>query len=201
MELLTESEARQVINNFYTLLETNSAAYGNRSDVKYTGGAGETVDTIESFINSVGEQIVGSCLEEARKGINFNDPYFYYETNNAGIIDLQDSMNEQFESQLGELIQELQEMIKEAEEKEREREKEEETRKTKNELEAEYARARKQLQSLIRRREKAGVEMLGIKVPKIPKRITQGSINRLLRMSANVKSEYRYLSGRGYKGR
>lgn len=46
----------------------------------------------------------------------------------------------------------------------------------------EYRRQRKRVQSLIRRYEKQGL-MVNLELPSIPKRITQGSVNRLVKLT------------------
>ena len=61
---------------------------------------------------------------------------------------------------------------------------------TQEELKKEYRRARRQLQQLVRRRAKKGIDVsdFGVKLPKIPKKITAGSIRRLAKEIAKVKA-------------
>ena len=42
--------------------------------------------------------------------------------------------------------------------------------------------------------------MLDISIPKVPKKITKGSIRRLQKLSQKVKTKYGYLGGGRYKG-
>lgn len=59
--------------------------------------------------------------------------------------------------------------------------------KRKSNYKAEYMRERRRVQRLINRYKKAGMEV-NISIPKIPKRITQGSINRLSKITAEKVS-------------
>lgn len=60
-------------------------------------------------------------------------------------------------------------------------------KKRKSKYYAEYTRERRRVQRLINRYKKSGVE-INISIPKIPKRITQGSINRLSKITAEKVS-------------
>lgn len=198
MDLLTEAEAQQVIENFKTQLRVNSKQYGKRPLAEYTGAAVDVVEILNDAINKYGAQLVGSILEDARSHISIDEPWFYYETNNQEIDDLQEFEISIFEndiqSLIDELIAQLEEEEREREERERREEEEEEEREeykpTKEELRKEYRRARRQLQQLVRRRAKKGIDVstFGIKVPKIPKKITAGSIRRLVKEIAKLKA-------------
>lgn len=60
-------------------------------------------------------------------------------------------------------------------------------KKQKSKYYSEYMRERRRVQRLINRYKKSGVE-INISIPKIPKRITQGSINRLSKITAEKVS-------------
>lgn len=189
MVLLTEAEARQVIENFKTQLRVNSKQYGKRPLYEYTGAAVDVVQILENAIDKNGVRVVGSILERARQFISIDEPWFYYDTNNQEILDAQDFDISNFENAISKLIDELLSQL-EFEEKEREDEERREKKPTKEELKTDYRKARRRLQQLIRRRAKKGIDVsdFGIKVPSIPKKITAGSIRRLLKEVEKVKS-------------
>lgn len=186
MDLLTEAEARQVIENFKTQLRVNSKQYGKRPLYEYTGAAVDVVQILENAISQNGVRVVGSILERARQFISIDEPWFYYDTNNQEILDAQDFDVSNFENAISKLIDEL---LSQLEFEERKREEDEEKKPTKEELNVDYRKARRQLQQLIRRRKKKGIDVsdFGIKVPSIPKKITAGSIRRLAKEIAKVK--------------
>lgn len=189
MVLLTEAEARQVIENFKTQLRVNSKQYGKRPLYEYTGAAVDVVQILENAISQNGVRVVGSILERARQFISIDEPWFYYDTNNQEILDAQDFDVSNFENAISRLIDEL---LSELEFEERQREEDEERKEkkpTKEELKTDYRKARRQLQQLIRRRKKKGIDVsdFGIKIPSIPKKITAGSIRRLAKEIAKVK--------------
>lgn len=183
MVLLTEAEARQVIENFKTQLRVNSKQYGKRPLYEYTGAAVDVVQILENAIEKNGVRVVGSILEHARQFISIDEPWFYYDTNNQEILDAQDFDVSNFENGISRLIDEL---LSQLEFEERQRE---EKKPTKEELKTDYRKARRQLQQLIRRRKKKGIDVsdFGIKIPSIPKKITAGSIRRLAKEIAKVK--------------
>ena len=189
MVLLTEAEARQVIENFKTQLRVNSKQYGKRPLYEYTGAAVDVVQILENAIEKNGVRVVGSILEHARQFISIDEPWFYYDTNNQEILDAQDFDISNFENAISKLIDELLSKL-EFEEKEREDEERREKKPTKEELKTDYRKARRRLQQLIRRRAKKGIDVsdFGIKIPSIPKKITAGSIRRLLKEVEKVKS-------------
>lgn len=189
MDLLTEAEARQVIENFKTQLRVNSKQYGKRPLYEYTGAAVDVVQILENAIDKNGVRVVGSILERARQFISIDEPWFYYDTNNQEILDAQDFDVSNFENAISRLIDELLSQL-EFEEKEREDEERREKKPTKEELKTDYRKARRQLQQLIRRRKKKGIDVsdFGVKIPSIPKKITAGSIRRLLKEVEKVKS-------------
>ena len=189
MDLLTEAEARQVIENFKTQLRVNSKQYGKRPLSEYTGAAVDVVQILDNAISQNNIRVVGSILERARQFISIDEPWFYYETNNQEILDAQDFDVSNFENAISKLIDELLSQL-EFEEKEREDEERREKKPTKEELKTDYRKARRRLQQLIRRRAKKGIDVsdFGIKVPSIPKKITAGSIRRLLKEVEKVKS-------------
>ena len=188
MVLLTEAEARQVIENFKTQLRVNSKQYGKRPLYEYTGAAVDVVQILENAIEKNGVRVVGSILEHARQFISIDEPWFYYDTNNQEILDAQDFDVSNFENAISQLIDELLSQL-EFEEKEREDEERREKKPTKEELKTDYRKARRQLQQLIRRRKKKGIDVsdFGVKIPSIPKKITAGSIRRLAKEIAKVK--------------
>ena len=189
MDLLTEAEARQVIENFKTQLRVKSKQYGKRPLSEYTGAAVDVVQILDNAISQNNIRVVGSILERARQFISIDEPWFYYETNNQEILDAQDFDVSNFENAISKLIDELLSQL-EFEEKEREDEERREKKPTKEELKTDYRKARRRLQQLIRRRAKKGIDVsdFGIKVPSIPKKITAGSIRRLLKEVEKVKS-------------
>lgn len=56
-------------------------------------------------------------------------------------------------------------------------------------LKEEYMRNRRRIQKFLQRQRKAGVDTSGFEMPAIPKRITQGSINRLEKLTPKVLKE------------
>lgn len=90
---------------------------------------------------------------------------------------------------------EQEEREKEREERKRQRE---ERKRKQEDLEKKYYRTRDNLRKHISRRRKAGIT--DVSLPAIPQKITQGSINRLEDLINKLQDEYRYLSGRGYRG-
>lgn len=195
MDLLTEAEAKQVIENLKTQLRANSKQYGKRPLAEYTGAAVDVVQILNEEISANGSQLVGSILEHARQFISIDEPWFYYDTTNTEILEQQDFDIANFENALQKLIDELvEELAKQEEEREREeqeeREREEQRKPTQEELKKEYRRTRRQLQQLVRRRAKKGIDVsdFGVKVPTIPKKVTAGSIRRLAKQIAKVKA-------------
>lgn len=56
-------------------------------------------------------------------------------------------------------------------------------------LKEEYMRNRRRIQKFLQRQRKAGVDTSGFEMPAIPKRITQGSINRLEKLTPKALKE------------
>lgn len=136
-------------------------------------------------------------LEEARRDTRFDQPWLYYEFHEwvQGFKD-QVAFVTKFIYRVTYYTEDAQ---RDLEKYEKQKEEQKESKKSEQEdLEKEYRRLRKNLQSLIRRREKFGINV-DIRIPSIPKLITGGSIRRLESLIAIVKDTYRYLSGRGYR--
>lgn len=190
MDLLTEAEAKQVIDNFKTQLRVNSKQYGKSPLKEYCGAAVDVVQILTQAIADNGVRLVGSILERARQFISIDEPWFYYETNNQEILDQQDFEVSNFENAVSRLIEALLEELAEEEKRREEDERIKDQKPTREELKAQYRKTRRQLQQLIRRRKKKGIDVsdFGIKVPSIPKKITAGSIRRLAKEIAKVKN-------------
>ena len=186
MTLLTDAEARQVIENFKTQLRVNSKRYGKRPKNDYCGGAVGAVNVLTDAIARYGSRMVGSVLEEARSHLSIDEPWFYYE--GGAVTDAQDAEIDAFDNAISKLVDALLQELQNQEEPE-----EKPKKPTKEELKREYRKTRRQLQQLIRRRAKKGINVsdFGIKVPSIPKRITAGSIRRLVREIEKVKRKVR----------
>lgn len=136
-------------------------------------------------------------LEEARRDVRFDQPWLYYEFHEwaQGFRD-QVAFVTKFIFRTTYYTEDAQRDLQKHEKEEQEQK---ESKKFQQEdLEKEYRKLRKNLQSLIRRREKAGIKV-GIRIPSIPKIITGGSIRRLQSLIDIVKDTYRYLQGRGYR--
>ena len=195
MVLLTQAEAQQAIDNVLNALEVGSREFGKipkkatakRAGRKYTGAARDLVDIINKAIDEYGTIFVGSIIERAKRFVDTKDPSLYYESTNEEIIDKQEFTIENFDNAINNLINEL---IADFEaEAPEEPEPKPEQKPTREEIKADYRKARRQLQQLIRRRKKKGIDVsvFGIKIPSIPKKITAGSIRRLAKEIAKVK--------------
>lgn len=195
MVLLTEAEATQAIKNFKRDLRVNSRMYGKSGKREFTGAAADAVSIVDEAIATHGVRFVGSVLEDARRDLSFDEPWFYYETNNTEILDKQDFEITNFSNEILKLVKRLEDEIarqqerSETEQERREMQQNEKTekrrKKSKAEIKEEYTHVRRQLQQLVRRRKAAGKPF--VSVPKIPKKITEGSIRNLQRRIAKIK--------------
>lgn len=216
----TMEDALLALSNFDKELED----YSERANPNFkgreglTGAAGRFLEIVQEWREKAGDEATAAALEKTRGRMNLTYLALYYDARQGSEVEeMQDQSEAEFDFWMNEFIFELLEEPEEAEEDTYGPEDEGETyqpfeeeigtakpepeppKMSKKELEAAYRRVRKELQKLISRRKKAGVDVK-IEVPDKPKKITAGSIRRLEGLKAKVKSDYRYLVGRGYRG-
>lgn len=224
MKLLSESEAKMVIERFKNEVQRhedialqkipNSSPSGLADEL--TGIVDEWIITIDSMGFS-GIQITGTALETAnnnnseairrlrtyvitdspKKGqeIDAEEAEIYEKT----VFDFHYDLDSAIDPLLIEAEQEEEERQKKEEEERRKQEEKQKRLEERQNLEAEYYRARERLRKQYNRRIKAGVD-IDFDIPDVPQTITQGSINRIENLIDKIQDEYRYLSGRGYRG-
>ena len=204
--LLNKSQGKIVIENFKTTLTATCErlSVSGRGDVGILSESRRLFRRIDDLEEEYGSDIVGTALEIKRRRLVINDPPLYYETSNVGLgpyfAEMQDDWVYEVLYDLTEMCNEITEEL----EAERKREDEEplriEHKPTQEEIEGDYKKELRKLKNLINRRKKFGLEMLDISIPKVPKKITKGSIRRLQKLSQKVKTKYGYLGGGRYKG-
>ena len=204
--LLTKSQGKIVIENFKTTLSAacERLSKRGRNDVGILSESRGLFTRLDDLEEEYGSDIVGTALEIKRRQLVINDPTLYYEASSVGLGPYFDEMQDDW---VYELLYDLTGMcneISEELEEERKREDEEplrtEHKPTQEEIEGDYKKELRKLKNLINRRKKFGLEMVDISIPKVPKKITKGSIRRLQKLSQKVKTKYGYLGGGRYKG-
>ena len=188
--ILTKRQSERAIKNFKTRIEKLAEGYGNKDKgILYTGH--RLFAQIDEAVRKFGVQAVGSAIEGVAESVTFEDPSLYYASRFDSNID-QDQEDfvgnfiDELESASEELFDEIEEL--EAERKEREDEKravEEEQA----ELEDEYRRELKNLKSLIKRRSSRGINVPYSNIV-TPKKITAGSVRKVLKAIESIKTNY-----------
>lgn len=194
---LTYREAKKVISNFkthvvdyYTFL--NPFADPDEAILSPRFGFFNRIDDLVSIY---GVKAVGTALEVVRTTHEIDDIRLYYITWEGSSVDIfQEEFIGRFLFDLEKLTNDVVEELKREEEKEDKKE-----AMAKEDINSEYYRVRSNLLKAIGRRRKAGLDLTNL-IPKIPTVITAGSVRKLAAVLDLVKTAYRYLSGRGYKG-
>lgn len=204
--LLNKSQGKIVIENFKTTLRLacERLSITGKNNVGILEESRQLFRRIDDIGEEYGTDIVGTALEIKRRSLDINDWTLYYETSRYGLGPLYAEMQDEWVYDfLYDLTQMSYEIFEELEEQ-RKREDEEplriEHKPTQEEIEGDYKNELRKLKNLINRRKKFGLEMLDISIPKVPKKITKGSIRRLQKLSQKVKTKYGYLGGGRYKG-
>lgn len=224
MKLLSESEARMIIERFKNEVHRHEdIAIQKIPNSRPSGLADELIGIVDEWIISIdsmgfsGIQITGTALETAnnnnseairrlrtyvitdspKKGqeIDAEEAEIYEKT----VFDFHYDLDSAIDPLLIEAEQEEEERQKKEEEERRKQEEKQKRLEERQNLEAEYYRARERLRKQYNRRIKAGVDV-DFDIPEIPQKITQGSINRIENLIDKIQDEYRYLAGRGYRG-
>lgn len=205
--VFSNRQGRIIINNtiltLQTFCERLAKGKGIKNDVGILEPTRQLIERIKDIAEEYGEDIVGTVLQTIREHTKFSEPWLYYESRDESVNDAQDEWVESFlyniTSMAALLQDEVEEMRKYREELAEYRKQKKEERKQKL-LEDEYKKELRNLYSLINRRQKIGVALIGIKVPRTPKKITAGSIRQLQRTKSKIKTDYAYLGGGRYKG-
>lgn len=197
MREVSYAEAELIISNAKELMRRTCAEVnaGDRSDHGILRDKYNFIKQINDVVSAYGKRIAGSALEEATRTKVVTERWLYYdaEYERSAQEDWMDEFIAEFEA----LCIEAKEQ---AEEEKKRREEEAERRKLeKQATESDYRRLRGNLLKLIGRRKASGLDLTGL-IPEIPKKITKGSVRQIERLMERVKSDYRYLSGRGYRG-
>lgn len=173
--LYTESTANQFIKNFKTQLRNNCAMVSQGTEVGILNVVKELIWYINSVRDIYGTRIAGTALEEARRHVDITEPWLYYDAREGTEVDKeQDLWIATFLSNLKALSDDLKEEVEEL------KRYEEEKRYQQEELENAYRKERRSVQRKARRK---GVDL---KLPKIPKKITAGSVRRLQSIKAKL---------------
>lgn len=141
-------------------------------------------DWINQIAETYGDQIAGTAIENAQDDFNFSQKWLYYDS-------------ERFDSEQNDVIDDflntVQHYLEESEEEaerlaEEKRKKEEAEAEEKARKESLYKKERAKLQRVLRSQIKKGIKTT-VKVPKIPKKISEGSIRRISRLIESVKAK------------
>lgn len=205
--VFTKRQGRIIINNTILTLKTFCERFakgkGIIDNVGILSPARNLIQRIRDIAEEYGEDIVGTALETVRNHTTFAEPWLYYDSRDESINDAQDDWVEEFlfnidgmSAAIENEVEEMREYRKEL--KEYRKDKKIESQKMR--LEKEYKKELRNLYSLINRRQKVGVALIGIKVPRVPKKITAGSIRAVQKTKAKIKGDYKYLGGGRYKG-
>lgn len=211
--VFTKRQGRIIINNTILTLKTFCERFakgkGIIDNVGILSPARNLIQRIRDIAEEYGEDIVGTALETVRNHTTFAEPWLYYDSRDESINDAQDDWVEEFLYNITGLSAEIEAEV-EAMRKYREDlnafRKLQKTKKQvsgftgQKQLEKEYKKELRNLYSLINRRQKVGVALIGIKVPHAPKKITAGSIRAVQRTKAKIKRDYQYLGCGRYKG-
>lgn len=181
MILLSETKGKSAIKRFKDFLKTNAAQLNKRgkTDEGILNANKGFFDWIDQLAVTYGNRIAGSAIEGAQDYVEFRDFWLYYDSEKRD--DDQNDRIDQFLTTVSDLIEESEE------EAERLAEEVQKKAEEKAEREALYRKERKKLQRLVRSAVKKGIKT--VKVPKIPKKITEGSIRRISRLIESVKSK------------
>lgn len=174
--IVTKKTGAQIIKNFKEQLKQMCAEVGQGREVGILNPAKGFLLQIDAAVANYGERVVGTALEELRREKPITDRSLYYAGREDEAVDeSQDDFVEDFTDTLEEYCIGFEEEVREIEAEEEER------RREKEDIKNEYKRIRKNLQARNRRRGKP------LNIPKIPKRITEGSIRRLVRLMGKLK--------------
>jgi len=177
--LLSKTKGKDAIRRLKQTLRLYCEKYEGTDDHGILRREKGFFDWIDQIAETYGEQIAGTAIENAQDDFNFSQKWLYYDS-------------ERYDSEQDDVIDDflntVQHYLEDAEE-EAERLKEEQEKKAeeKAEREALYRKERKKLQRLVRSALKKGIKT--VKVPKIPKKISEGSIRQISRLIESVKSK------------
>lgn len=193
IKILNVGDAKQVIQNFKSVLHSKSLFYNDlikpRTKDENAGITRSVIAFINSCMREYGEVITGSALEIARNEIDLRDAYLFYNAEEGGAGEsAQNEAYDRFSSQMEMLCDAMGTIIEELP-------KDDVTRATKKD----YERLRSNLMKLIRRREKLGLDMSKYRLG-IPKKITDASARQIQRTINKIKDDFRYLGGGRYRG-
>lgn len=205
--VFTKRQGRIIINNTILTLKTFCERFakgkGIIDNVGILNPARNLIQRIRDIAEEYGEDIVGTALETVRNHTTFAEPWLYYDSRDESINDAQDDWVEEFlyniEGMSAAIENEV-EAMREYRKELKEYRKEKKIEDQKKRLEEEYKKELRSLYSLINRRQKVGVALIGIKVPHVPKKITAGSIRAVQKTKAKIKRDYKYLGDGRYKG-
>lgn len=223
-----EAEAKIVIERFINSIDAlveqaEEEVERNRGESDFAYHLEGTLDNYISLVDGSGypgNRVVAEALETVEN--KFQSPLnnlllyviHYNDATEAKMAGRREKLLTEFEIDISNEIDEImrkleeederrqreeEERRKEEEEREKRRQERERRKKEQQEIEAEYEKTRSNLLRQVSRRRKAGLDLSDM-VPDRPKRITRGSINNLNRIIEKIQDEYRYLSGRGYRG-
>lgn len=212
--VFTKRQGRIIINNTILTLKTFCERFakgkGIIDNVGILNPARNLIQRIRDIAEEYGEDIVGTALETVRNHMTFAEPWLYYDSRDESINDAQDDWVEEFLYNITSLSAEIEAEVEAMRKYREDLDAFRKLQKTKKQvaafagqkasLEEEYKKELRSLYSLINRRQKVGVALIGIKVPHVPKKITAGSIRAVQKTKAKIKRDYAYLGGGRYKG-
>ena len=184
MELYTAETARQIIENCKVKYESACMEVKGKRNTGILQTSKAFFRRIDRDAHIYGVRIVGTCLEDVMNSTDYKNRFLYYNFEPGSIDDQgQDEYIDEFIKNLEELSELYRADVRKMAEEERARI--EETRRVrknkKEELMKEYRRARK---SLLQKARRHGVTVSNIQKPK---RVTAGSVRKLVRMRGRIK--------------
>lgn len=224
---LTRGE--EILSNlFYTMHELSEQASKMKLDPHVLTGWGPQIwDTVQRMEEKHGVEMTAEAVRRVWRATEHEQPWLYYPS--GMYVDEQVEWGDRVTMEMQEVARKLEEELKNMEETSIEEEDEgiiaddfggmekpvkkkakrpryvsprerADMVKVNKATSDDYRRLRRSLQQMISRREKAGVDMSSIKIPNIPKRITDASARELQRLINKINDAFRYLGGGRYRG-
>lgn len=181
--ILSKREAERAIRNFKERVKTIAKGFGGKeTGILYSSH--RLFAQIDEAVRTFSAKAVGSAIEEVADEVGFEEPWLYYASRFDSSRDKeQEDYVEDFIDELNAFAEELQDELDE-QEAERARSAEEQ-----QQLEHEYGKQLKNLRSLVTRRVGKGLQTPYTKFTP-PKKITEGSLRRVLGAIENLKTNY-----------
>lgn len=176
--LYTEDTAKQIIENFKTQLKEYCLGVAQGTEVGILNVTKQFIWYVNSVRDIYGVRVAGTALEDARSQVDISEPWLYYDAREGTPLDQdQDDWIADFLADLKAVADEYKNMVEEI------KRYEEEKKQAQEELEKTYKRERKNIRAMAKRK---GVS---VELPTIPKKITSGSLKRLISIKGKLSKK------------